>query len=270
MRTRNVGLIGFGSIGRSIIDAWPPALNQSQRLVSLLVRTRQIEHARVLASPALRVTDDFAKFVDGLDVAVEAAGHAAVLEHGEGILRRGVDCMLLSVGSLADESVLQRLKCAADAGRARILLPVGATAGLDGLLALRRAGLRHVRYTSTKPPAAWKDTVAQLHFDLDALTLPTVIFSGTARQAAALYPRNANLTAAVALAGLGFDDTEVNLVADPAARENVGQIEAKGATSSLIVTVVGCSAPDNPKTSRITGMSVLSALDNQDSLLGFV
>lgn len=270
MRNKKVGLIGFGSIGQSILKAWHSDEVTSHQLVSVLVRGKQLEHARANAPPGVKVTDAAAEFPAGLDVVVEAAGHNAVLEHGETFLRCGIDFMVLSVGCLANDGFLHSLKLAAHEGSSRILLPIGATAGLDGLLALRRAGLYRVKYTSKKPPAAWKGTPAQSICDLDALTQPRTIFSGTAREAASMYPRNANITAAVALAGLGFDQTQVDLVADPNLQENVGHIEAEGKYSKLAVTVSGSSVPGNPKTSRLTGMSVLSALDNEGSLVSFL
>ncbi|MES2532300.1 MAG: aspartate dehydrogenase [Pseudomonadota bacterium] len=268
---RRIGLIGFGSIGQSILRAWPDGDAVAHRLAAILVRPHQCEAARALVPTAVHVTDAIDDFLTaGLDLVVEAAGHGAVLAHGERILRGGTDLMLLSIGSLAQEPVLQRMRQAATDGGAQMLLPVGAIAGLDGLMALRQAGLSRVTYTSTKPPASWRDTPAESNVDLDRLTQPTVVFSGTAREAATLYPKNANLAAAVALAGLGFDETRVELVADPAATGNSGRIDAHGVTSRLSVMVAGSSAPGNPKTSQIVGMSVLSALFNQASPIRFV
>ena len=86
---------------------------------------------------------------------------------------------------------------------ARLLLPAGALAGIDGLCALRLGGLTAVKYISSKPPVAWAGTPAAARHQLAALQERTVIFSGTARDAARLYPKNANLAATVALAGLG-------------------------------------------------------------------
>lgn len=269
MIEKKVGLIGLGSIGQSIIKSWPTGDGARFKLAALFVRTQRIEEARASVPPCIEVTDSFEKFLVGLQVVVEAAGHSAVLEHAESVLRRGIDFVLLSVGCLADDAVANRLQSAARDGQSRVLLPVGAIAGLDGLLALRHAGLRRVKYTSMKPPGSWRGTPAERLFNLDALEEPTVIFSGTARQAAALYPKNANVTAAVALAGLGFDSTQVDLVADPGSSKNVGHIQAEGATSTLTVIVSGSSAPGNPKTSQITGMSVLSAFDNDTATVSF-
>jgi aspartate dehydrogenase len=268
---KRVGIIGFGAIGRSVVDAWQSRHVYGHALAALLVRQHQRDEAIRSVSASVAVCTTIDEFLaGGLQLAVEVAGHGAVREHGESILTAGVDLMLISVGSLADAALVHRLEFAARQGGSRVLLPAGAIAGLDGLLSLRYAGLSKVKYTSTKPPASWRDTPADGAFRLDELTQSTVIFSGTAAEAARLYPKNANLAAAVALAGLGLERTQVELVADPAIAENIGRIEAEGAYSSLTVVVGGKSSAENPKTSQITGMSVLAALENQARLIGFV
>jgi aspartate dehydrogenase len=270
MQDRHVGIIGYGAIGRSIVADWSRSALRGYRLSAILVRPHQADAARAAVAGDVVVTSDFAEFLDRSPQAVvEAAGQAAVIDHGEQILRNGTDFLLLSVGGLAAAGILERLRQAAEAAGSRVILPVGAIAGLDGLLALRRAGLRQVKYTSIKPPISWSGTPAERRFDLRAMTRPTVIFQGSAGEAARLYPKNANLAAAVALAGLGFERTMVDLVADPGTSWNIGRIDAAGETSTLSVTVAGSGSAANPKTSEITGMSVLSMLENASAPISF-
>lgn len=266
-----LALIGHGAIGRAITASLVQFPPPGQQLVALLVRPHQLADARAALPPGVQVTADLAALLAARpDTVIEAAGHGAMVAHGEAVLRHGASLMALSIGALADVHLHDRLLAAARAGQTQLLLPVGAIAGLDGLLALRQAGLHSVRYTSTKPPHAWQGTPADGPFDLAALRSPTVIFSGSARDAARLYPKNANLAAAVALAGLGFERTEVQLVADPAASGNSGRIDAEGTSSRLQVTVAGAASAANAKTSGIVAHSVLSALGNAAGALRFV
>src|SRR5262249_9909684 len=115
----------------------------------------------------------------GPALVAEVAGQAAVAEHGEAVLRGGIDCLVISGGALADPALLAGLKAAADGGDSRILLPAGAIGGLDAIAAMRVAGLASVRYRSRKPPAAWRGTPAERLVDLGALTRPTVLYKGT-------------------------------------------------------------------------------------------
>ena len=117
-----------------------------------------------------------------------------------------------------------------------------------------------MRYRSRKPPAAWRGSPAEKVADLDKLTQRTVLYKGNAGEAALLYPQNANVAAAVALAGLGFDATEVELVADPDAPGNVHEIEAEGAAGRFAIHLQGKPSRSNPKTSALAAMSVARAL----------
>ena len=183
------------------------------------------------------------------------------------VLAAGFDFMFVSSGALVDDTLRSKLIDTARRCGSRLLLPAGATAGLDGLSALRVGGLHSVRYTSTKPAGAWVGTPAERNFDLDRLTERTVIFAGSAREAARLYPKNANIAATIALAGLGLDDTEVRLVADPNASDNMGRLEAEGKFGTLRVEATGTPTPENPKTSANTAFSLLHAMRNRNATL---
>jgi len=267
---RLVGMIGYGAIGAEIARRWKSELGASHRLVSLLVRAHQVQEATRWAPTNSLVTSDCASFVKTAPgIVIEAAGHDVVAKCATKILERGCRLYLLSVGALADEDVRARLQAAATRGGGRIMVPAGALAGFDGLLSLRTAGLTSVRYTSTKPVKAWRGTAAERVCNLDGLREPRVIFLGSAHQAAKLFPRNANLAAAVALAGIGFDATQVRLIADPAAAQNSSRIEADSPAGQLDVTLTSPAFAANPKSSWIAALSAIAALRQQTESIAF-
>lgn len=267
---KTVGLIGFGAIGRHIVSNWPQ-VESTYRLHSVLGRPAQLDELRSLCEVDVLVTDETQDFLADLpDIVIEAAGHQAVRTLAPDVLASGRQLYLLSIGILADEHFAETLKEASRRGGGRILIPAGALAGFDGLMALHASGLRHVRYTSKKPAFAWDGTPGADLFDLGAMMEATVIFQGSARDAARLYPKNANLAAAVAMAGIGLDATDITLIADPALAENVGEVEAEGDLGKLFVRVSGEADASNPKTSAIVGASVISALTNQAATLSFI
>ncbi len=258
----DVGIVGFGAIGRVVASEL--AGSKSCRVSSILVRATAQPDVPAGAVVATSVHDLLASRPS---LVAECAGQGAVRELGEQILAAGADLMIISTGALADQETHERLEAAARAGGSRMLLPAGATAGMDGLTALRAGGLTRVKYTSTKPPRAWKGTKAEQLVELDALTAPTVFFEGTAREAAQSFPKNANLAATIALAGIGLDRTEVALVASPAATANAGRIEAEGVLGGLTVETRGRPSETNPKTSAVTAFSIVAALESRQATL---
>lgn len=196
------------------------------------------------------------------DLLVECAGHRAIEEHVLPALARGIPCLLVSVGALSDPVLAARLEVAAERGGTRIELLPGAIGGIDALAAARVGGLESVRYTGRKPARAWLGTPGEQVCDLQRLDEARVIFEGSARDAARLYPKNANVAATLSLAGLGLDRTQVRLIADPDSRENVHQVEASGAFGGFELTLRGKPLAANPRTSALTVFSVVRALGN--------
>lgn len=257
-----IGLIGYGSIGRAVAGCLRAA-GQDRALVGVLVSPARAAQLGAEGIDAVGSLD--ALLARRPEVVAEVASQDAVAAYGPAILEAGCDLLVVSSGALADPALHERLTAAARCAGRRVLVVPGAVGGIDAIAAMGRDGLARVTYRSRKPPAAWKGTPAEQAADLDRLDGPLVFYRGSAREAALRYPRNANVAATVALAGLGFERTMVELVADPAAPGNVHEIEAEGTSGRIALRLEGRPMPDNPKTSRLTALSVARALMNLDS-----
>jgi aspartate dehydrogenase len=265
-----VGLIGLGAIGRSIVDLWGALPPGTFSLAAVCVRPTQRQAARLAMPSDTLVCDNISELLAICPhYVIEAAGQSAIASHGDRILRAGSSLYVLSVGSLAHDTLRKSLQDAAHAGKSHVLIPAGALAGFDGLLTMDCDNLHSVKYTSTKPCNAWHGTLASETHELDRLTERTVIFRGNASDAARSFPKNANLAAAVALAGIGFERTQIELVADPNVKGNIGMLEAMSQSSTMTLTV-SSSPSSNPKTSANVGASVIAALRNSAALIRFV
>jgi aspartate dehydrogenase len=261
-----IGLIGYGGIARDVVAALRE-FGTGATIVGALCRPGRSAQAKT-ALGDIRIVETLADLIAlRPTIVAEVAGQPAVAEYADKILRNGIDCLVISVGALADPKLLERLKAAAHDGGSRLVLPAGAIGGIDAIAAMRVGGLTSVKYRSRKPPAAWRGSPAEKVADLEKLTGRTVLYRGTAGEAALLYPQNANVAAAVALAGLGFDATEVELVADPAAPGNVHEIEAEGAAGRFAIQLQGKPSKTNPKTSALAAPSVARALMNLDAAI---
>jgi aspartate dehydrogenase len=243
---KRFALIGFGAIAEEMLRCLELA-GELDALAGVLVRR---EHPAEARFPLVRSVEALLDLDP--EMVVECAGHQAMREFAPAVLAHGTDLLCASVGVLADPAF------AAQIGRStgRLWIPSGAIAGVDGLLAARTAGLRRVTYTSVKPPSAWKGTPDAGRIGPQR----TMIFEGSAREAAMRYPQNANVGATIALAGLGLDRTTVRLVSDPDANGPLGVIEADGDFGRLHVEILAYAAARNPKTSLLTAHSLLAAL----------
>ena len=87
------------------------------------------------------------------------------------------------------------------------------------------------------------------------------LFAGDAREAAARYPQNLNVAAALALAGQGFEATGVEVICDPAASGNTHVVMADSEFGTMRLSIVNTPSPANPKTSWIVGRSLMAAIE---------
>lgn len=253
-----VGLIGYGAIGRYVAAALPEI---GARLDCVISRSGEAD-----ADAPVFTTFDAQR----PDVMVDCAGHGGLRQHGAAVLRAGVPLITVSLGALADASLFDVLRAAAESGGSRLHLCSGAIGGLDALSAARCGQLHSVRYTGRKPSAGWRGSVAEQVLDLDALgTQAATHFTGSAREAALAYPKNANVAAAVALAGLGFDATEVVLIADPAAQHNGHEIHACGDFGEMQFSISGATLPGAPRTSALAAMSVVRRIADLNATVRF-
>lgn len=253
---KHIVLIGFGAIGRDIAAG---LLAGNAYQLSVCLRDGSAS-AAALPAAAVRLDNNAALKAVSADLVVEAAGHQAVRDLALPCLKSGIPVLVTSIGALHDAQLYASLVAAAEAGGTRLILPSGALGGLDYVRAARGAPDLRLSYTSTKPPAAWRAELEQLGHVPDDLAGPVTLFEGDAREAAARYPLNLNVAAALALSGQGFEATRVKIVCDTAARGNTHAIDADSAFGSMRLEIINKPSATNPKTSWIVSQSVLAAI----------
>lgn len=195
-------------------------------------------------------------------VIVEAASHEAVRENLVSFLEAGASVVVLSAGALADDRLREAAEVAAQRSGARLHVPSGGIGGLDALKAACVAGVDEVAIQVAKPPAAWKGIafVEELGVDLDDMSKAHTLYKGPARAGVAHFPQNVNIAAVLSLAGIGFDRTQLEVVADPALTHNTHTIRVAGRTGRFTVMLQNVPSPDNPKTAWLACYSALAAL----------
>ena len=244
MNAVRIGLLGCGSIGgflaRNVLaEAGGDAIELSYVYDLDEKRMQEIPTER-------RITTQADLFARPVDLVVEAA-HADLVKAVALRIVEQSDLLLFSLTALADDAFRAALEQTAVKHNRKVYLPHGAIIGIDGLV---DAGptLKSVTVTTIKSPAS--------------LGLPPdsykVVYEGPVRDACAKFPRNVNVHAAIALAGLGFDRTTSRIVADPAVSTNAHLVEVEGSGYRFRVEV--SSEAGGKVTGAYTPQSALNTL----------
>lgn len=250
---KKIMVIGYGAMAQYVLANLPSDLS----LGYLLVKPEKVVHTQKVVGDAVQVISSVAELQGTPDIVVEMAGQSGLKQHLLEILALGLDVGVISVGAFADSEFEANVQQSALDHQCKVHILAGAVAGMDGLAAAQLAGLTDVVYQGRKPPQGWQGSHAESVIDLDRIQAATTFFKGSAREAATLFPANSNVAATIALAGVGMDNTRVELVADPTIMSNQHHIKIKGAFGAMTITMEGLPLPDNPKTSMLAALSVL-------------
>jgi aspartate dehydrogenase len=257
-----IALLGAGTIARLVLEHVREENLRGIEVIAIAGRTAR--GAGLAAEFGCRFTTRFDELL-ALKPAVilEAASHDAIRAHLVPSLSAGVSMIVLSAGALADDRLRENAESAAAKAGAVLYVPSGGIGGLDALKAACAAGVEEVAIRVAKPPAAWQKIayVEALGIDLDRLDTAQVLFDGPAREGVPHFPQNVNIAAVLALAGIGFERTRLQVVADPALTHNTHTIRANGKTGQFTVQMENVPSPDNPKTAWLACYSALAAIE---------
>ncbi|MFA7622887.1 MAG: aspartate dehydrogenase [Candidatus Methanomethylophilaceae archaeon] len=196
------------------------------------------------------------------DLVIEAASQNAAKDILTKSVGRGVDVMVMSVGALVDDEFRNQIFERAKNSGSRIFIPSGALTGTDALRSASMDELTTVELRSTKNPKALANIeyLEKKGIDTNKITERTVLYSGTAREAVQIFPRNINVAATVSLLGVGFDRTTVTIILDPDVKSNNHDLIISGAFGRAECQTFNVPSPDNPRTSYLASLSAISAL----------
>ena len=265
MDNKRLAVIGHGAIARDVMA------EISARFIgySLAVLHRSEQSDRVLDGiKHVATLDEVLAWKP--DLVIEAAGHDAVLAYVPLCLERGVPVLLSSVGALHEDALFEHLIAQAVRGQTRLVLPSGAIGGLDYVRASQWTEQTVITYESRKPLKAWQKELQARGYDLAGIDQPVLLFEGSAREAARLYPSNLNVAATLALAGIGMDNTQVRVMADPFISGNQHHIHVQSDHGTMSVQFANEPSRLNPKSSRIVAKSIVAAVQQYFSPTQFL
>lgn len=252
-----IAIAGLGAIGLKIAEALDRGIpGCALAAVSANDRGRAAARLAHLAHPPPVVA------IDGLeplaDLVIECAPASLLPAIAEPFLRAGKSVLVLSVGAILVNEYLIEL---ARKHGGQIVAPTGALLGLDAVAAAAEGEIHSVRMVTRKPVRglAGAPYLAEHNIRIEDIKEPLRIFVGTPREAAIGFPANLNVAVALSLAGIGPDKTTLEIWADPALERNVHRIEVVADSASFSMQIENVPS-ENPKTGRITALSVISYL----------
>jgi aspartate dehydrogenase len=257
-RELRVAIGGLGGIGLTVVRRLTDDI-PGLRLAAVAARDETRARERLASLGAVAEVVPLGALADRADIVVECLPSAFFRAIAAPAIERGRLFMPLSVGALLEHFDL--VARARETG-ARIHVPTGALIGLDAVRAAAEGTIRSVRMVTRKPPRglAGAPYLEQNGISVDGLSAPLRVFEGSARDGARGFPANVNVAAALSLAGIGPDRTLLEIWADPGVERNMHRIEVDSDSARFSMSIENIPSAENPRTGRITALSVVAAL----------
>ena len=255
-----VAVAGLGAIGTKVAEALDHGING---LVLSAVSAQNPEKHRswlgsLTSKPAVLPIEALSNLAD---IVIECAPSTLMRSIVAPFVESGKTAVVLSAGALLDHEDLIEL---AKQNGGQIVVPTGALIGLDAVTAAAVGKIHSVRMVTRKPilGLAGAPYIVENNIDIGRITEPLKIFEGTAREAAKGFPANLNVAVALSLAGIGPDQTKLEIWADPTVTRNVHRIEVESDSARFSMAIENIPS-ENPRTGRITALSIIAYLRKQ-------
>ncbi|MFD1929516.1 aspartate dehydrogenase [Sporosarcina siberiensis] len=251
-----IGIIGTGNIAKYLLENINKNRKLEGKIVALFGRNEKVGQLLAEQYNADFFTD-FKIFINSeMDIVVEAATIGVTVQYIKEVLESKKDVIISSIGAFNDNEFLKEMKETAQLHTKHIYLPSGAIGGLDLLQSANSLnGLKEVSITTRKSPES---------LGLEGVTKEQLLFDGSARDAIEKFPQNMNVALLLSIAGIGAEKTRVRVLVDPTIERNTHTIEADGDFGTMLLTIENNPMPDNPKTSYLAALSILSTLQNKN------
>lgn len=237
---KKIGIIGYGTIGRFIVEQ----LKDNHNIEILFVYDPFIDTPDEISDIHVITLDE--SLVKSVDLVVEAAISEVVHKYCELILTH-TDFVIFSATALANDTYEELIKKTAKENNTTCYIPHGAALGLDGIFDANSL-INSVEIVTTKKPQG---------FSIDCSS-KSILYEGSTRGACLAYPRNVNIHASIALAGIGMDNTHSRIIADPDIPGNTHVISVVGDGINFSITIE--STPLGQVTGVYTPRSALGSV----------
>lgn len=261
-----LAVAGLGAIGMAVARRVDKGEVEGVRLSAVSAANLQRAATRVKDFDTPPIVVPMEELPNHADIVVECAPSSVFANLAELVLSKGLCLMPLSVGALLERPDLVEL---ARENGGRIIVPTGALIGLDTVRAMAVGNIHSVTLETRKPPAGLAGAPHLVNNDIDIANLsePLCVLRGSAREAARGFPANVNVAAALALAGIGPEETRVEIWADPTIDRNMQSVRIESDSGEATMIMKNIPSDENPRTGRIVANSVIATLRRHTATL---
>jgi len=250
----NIGLIGNGNLALYLLQMINVENKIEGQIISILGRNES-RRKKIENTYNINFFTNFDEFIhSSIDLVIEVATVDTAKQYTKDILKNNKDIIVGSVGALKESDFVQEITRIALDNNKYIYLPSGAIGGLDLLQAANSlGGLRKVSITTVKSP---------LSLGKENTNKEEVLFEGSAAEAIDKFPKNVNVALILSLAGIGVESTKTFVKVNPDIDNNIHIINAEGSFGEMEIKIKNNPMPNNPKTSYLAALSIISTLKN--------
>lgn len=257
---KTLAIVGCGKLARIVAQAVANKTLDNYTVIAAYSRSKSSAEALANITPC-NVCDSIEELLSFKpDYIVEAASPAAMKQLTIPALNAGCNIVTLSIGAFADdEFYAQAMQTAKDNNR-NIYIVSGATGGFDVLQTVSLMGGAKAKFFNEKGPNALKGTAV---YDEALQNEQRTVFTGTAKEAIAMFPTKVNVTVAASRASVGPENMHVTMQSSPSFVGDTQRVEIENDQVHAVIDVYS-------RTAEIAGWSVVSTLKNLSSPIVFV
>ena len=259
MKKIRIGIVGCGAMGSEIAGATLGLFKEKLKLTALYdTDQKKMEHLSESLGEKIAVRSLDALF-DKADLVIESAGKNVSREMLKKAIETKKDVMIMSIGGLIEAGDMLR---EAEKKGIKVYLPSGAICGLDGLKAAKFSKIEKVTLRTQKPPKGLKGApyLRENNIDLDSIKDEKIIFRGSAIDAVKGFPKNVNVSSVLSLAGIGSENTRVEIITSPSYTKNSHEVTIEGDFGKITTRTENVPSLKNPKTSKLAMLSAIATL----------